>query len=407
VELPTLLAAALALLVVLAVSRVVGAALVRAGQPRVMAEVLAGLLLGATALGAFPGDPSAALFSPEARGVLTLLAEGALVGYLFQVGAQLDRRALRTEGRAVVLVAVAAFAVPWVLGVGLAVALHPAHPGAPLVPFALFLGTALAVTALPVLSRIATDRGLAERPAGRIALAAAASQELVVWPLLAVAVALAGTAGGDGNPLVVLARCALGLLGVVLLARVLVARTAGAARGVATLAGLGAAALLTELTGLHLVLGAFLFGAIVPREHARAGLGLFAARGPALALAACLPLAFALPALRVDLGALGTAGLGELAVVLAVAFGGKLASGTVAARAAGLPGWEAGAIGVLMNARGLVELVVLSVGLDAGLIDERLFGVMVIMALATTFAAGPLLALLERRRARLAARAVA
>jgi Kef-type K+ transport system membrane component KefB len=162
------------------------------------------------------------------------------------------------------------------------------------------------------------------------------------------------------------------------------------------LAGLAASGLATELTGLHVVLGAFLFGAVLPAATRAHGVALLRTRPAAVASAVLLPLFFALPALRVDVGALGTDGLGLLALVLAVAAGTKLVSATAAARLAGLDRRQARVTGALMNARGLVELVVLSVGLEAGLVDDRLFAVMVLMALVTTFATGPLVDRLGR-----------
>ncbi len=392
---PTAVLVVVDVVLVLAVARALRGVLVRARQPPVMAEVLAGLVLGASVLGALPGDPTGALFTEDARAVLAVAGQVAVVGYLFAVAAELDPHALRREGRAVALVAGLAFAVPWIAGVGLAVALRGAvATDPPLVPFMLFLGTALAVTALPVLSRIVAERGLAGRPAGRVALAAAAAQELLVWPALAVAVALAGT--GDAALGGVLARAALAVALVLALGRVAVPALAARlhdrplAAGVVVLAGLAASALATELAGLHVVLGAFLYGVALPAPVREPGVALLRARPLALASAVLLPLFFALPALRVDVGALGLDGLGLLALVLAVAAGTKLASATAAARLAGLERREARVTGALMNARGLVELVVLSVGLDAGLVDDRLFAVMVLMALATTFATGPL-----------------
>ena len=393
------------LLLVLAVARVLRGVLARVRQPPVMGEVLAGLVLGASILGMLPGDPSGALFTPDARAVLAVLGQIAIAGYLFATGAELDLGALRREGRAVAAVAVASFLVPWAAGVALAVAIHDGvATDPPLVPFALFLGTALAVTAVPVLARIVDARGLRDRTAGRVALAAAGAQELLVWPALAAAVALG--AGGGASPLALAGRGVAAVAVVLVLARVLVpALAARRSRlaGPAALVALALSAAATELAGLHLVLGALLLGVALPRAPRDAGLALLRTR-PALVLSAVLlPVFFALPAMRVDVSALGTDGLGLLALVLVVAFAGKLLSASLAARLAGLARPDAVAVGALMNARGLVELVVLSVGLDAGLVDARLFAVMVLMALVTTFATGPLVDRAQRAGSRRAA----
>jgi len=383
------------LVLLLAVARVLSGLLERARQPRVMGEVLAGLVLGASVLGALPGDPARGLFPADALAVLAVLGQIAVVAYLFGVGAELDARALRREGPAVALVSVVSFAVPWVAGAVLAWFLHDDVAGdPPLVAFTLFLGTALAVTAFPVLSRIVDARHLRDSPAGRIALGAAAAQELLVWPALAVAVALAGSASSGVQALGAVVALGGGAVALVLvLARIVVPAVAarwGPAAGPAVLVALGLSAGATELAGLHLVVGAFLFGAALPAGAKDAGLALLRTRPAALAAAGLLPLFFALPALRVDVWTLGADGVALFGLVLAVAAAGKLLSATAAAAVAGLARREALTVGALMNARGLVELVVLSVGLEAGLVDQRLFAVMVLMALATTLAAGPL-----------------
>jgi Kef-type K+ transport system membrane component KefB len=399
VDLPLPVLVLLAGAAVLAVAHVLRGLLARAGQPPVMGEVLAGVVLGASGLALLPGDPSAALFTDDVRAVLKLLGQAALVLFLFTVGA--DLRQLRAQGRAIGAVAGASFLLPLAAGAVLALVVHDgvaADP--PRGAFVLFLGTALAVTALPVLARIVEDRGLGDRAAGRVALGAAAAQELAVWPLLAVAVALAG---GDGRPGAVLAGGAAALVLTAVLAPVVLPRLPERALGIGTLLALGAAAVATEVAGLHLVLGAVAFSALVPAGPRRAACALLAGRAARVGLAVGLPLFFALPALRVDLWALGADGLGLLGLVLVVAAAAKLVSASAAALWAGLPRDEALTVGALMNARGLVELLVLSVGLEAGLLDVRLYTVMVLMALVTTLATGPLVTLARDRSAQSAA----
>lgn len=383
-------------LVLAAVAAALRAVLARVRQPPVMGEVLVGIVLGVTVLGPVSAD----LFPAGARDTLQLLGQIALAGYLFTVGAHFAPETVRQEGRAVAAVAAASFLLPLGAGVALAAALDPGD--APRGAFVLFVGTALAVTAFPVLARIVDDRGLRTTAAGRTAVAAAAGQELAVWPLLAVAVALAG--GGDGDVTAVLAGGGAALAGAVLLARVVVpavlTRTGtGWTGGAAVLAGLAAAAFATEAVGLHLVLGSFVYAAALPAAPREAGMGLLRTRGARAGGAVLLPLAFAVPLLGVDVLALDAAAVGTLAAVLVVAVAAKFGSATVAARAAGLGRTDARTVGVLMNARGLVELVVLAVGRDAGLIGDELFAVLVLVALTTTFSAGPLLTLVGRQRA--------
>lgn len=371
----------------------------RLRQPPVMADILAGVVLGATGLGMLPGDPSGALFTPDVRTLLTTLGEVALVGYLFSAAARFDRSALARERRAVAGVAVASFVVPWLAGAALALLVHGAVAGdPPVVPFALFLGTAFAVTAVPVLARIVEERGMQGRPPARIALAAAGAQELLVWPALAIAFA-AGAGAASAAATTVLVEAVAALVFVVVLARLTGAAVAHAPRpvaGVAILVALAAAVTATELAGLHLVVGALLFGVTVPARARDTALEILRARPVRLAGAACLPLFFAMPALRVDVWSVGPDGLVLLAAVLAVAVAAKLGAATLAARWAGASREDAMTVGALMNARGLVELIVLAAGLEQGLLDERLFSIMVLMALATTFATGPLVTRLER-----------
>ena len=389
------------LALVLVVSAALRRVLSRLRQPPVMADILAGLVLGATLLGTLPGDPSGALFSAEARSVLGALGEAAIVAYLFAAAARFDRTSLRRERRIVGAVAVGSFVIPWLAGAGLAVGVHRAGAvDAPLVAFALFLGTALAVTAVPVLARIIEERHMGGSPAARIALAAAGVQELAVWPALAVAVAVAGNASSRSPEAVVLAGLA-SLAAVIALARLAGAaltRAPHTAAGVAALALLGLAATATQLAGLHLFVGALLFGVALPARERHRALAVLDSQPLRLARFVCLPLFFALPALEVDVWALGVDGLWLLTAVLSVAVTAKLGSATLFARRAGATRADARTVGALMNARGLVELVVLAIGLEAGLIDQRLFSVMVLMALITTLATGPLVDRLHRPR---------
>ncbi len=362
----------LAAVLIVALSRLLGGVLERVGQPRVIGEVLAGVVLGTIGLHG--------VFRPGVVDGLTVIGEAALAAYVFRVVAGLDPTALRRDRDAVLSVGAASFAVPFLAGV--AVALVVGRTGLAAV---LFLATAFAVTAFPVLARIVEQRGLAETRPGRVSLGAAAAQELLIWPLLGVAVGLAA----DGSPVAVATRGAVALGVTVLLARFLPARLA--------LVGLAVAATASQLAGLHVVLGAFAFALALPVPVRRAAVAALHAPVPRHAIAVLLPLFFAVPALRVDLGGLLSGGLPLLAGVLAVAVSAKFASATLAAARAGLDRRDALVVGALMNTRGLVELVVLSAGLRAGLIDVRLYTAMVAMALITTLAAGPLLRRLSRR----------
>jgi Kef-type K+ transport system membrane component KefB len=378
-------------------------------QPDVIAYVLAGFVLGPSLLGNLPGDPSGYLFPEEVRAALSTIGSLGLVVFAFAIGLGLDLGALRRQSRAVLDVSVGALVAPLVAGGVLALALYPAHhevggAAVPRLAFVLFFATAMAVTAFPVLVAIVDERGVRDSPLGRLAVSSAAVQDAVGWVLLAVALAV--FSGGGSGPLRIVVE-ALGFLVALGLARPLLrAALASPALGgsggevdaLALALGFAAAcAGATEAIGLHLVVGAFAAGVAYPR-----GTGPGPAR-PAL-VAAVMPITMALlmpiyflgPGLGVDVGAIGPGGFVELAAIFLVACASKLVGGTLGARRAGLPWPEARVLGVLLNTRGLMELVVLTVGYTEGVLDRPLFSELVLVALATTMMTGPLLDLLRR-----------
>jgi Kef-type K+ transport system membrane component KefB len=256
----------------------------------------------------------------------------------------------------------------------------------------LFIGIAVAVTAFPVLSRIVVDRGIANTRVGALALSSAALGDVAAWSLLAVVVSLAG-----GQPpwlLLLFIPFVLVLLLVVrpLLARTLPRCTLSQATTVLAV-GLLLSSAATELLGLHFIFGAFLFGAVCPRRDPQWLRYEVVDRLTSVGGQLLLPVFFVVAGLSLDLGKLDVADLGELTIILLVSVSSKMAGALAAARLHRLPGREAGQIAVLMNARGLTEIVVLTVGLTAGLLDARLYSLMIVMALVTTAMTGPLLTL--------------
>jgi Kef-type K+ transport system membrane component KefB len=376
-------------------------------QPDVIAYVLAGFVLGPSLLGNLPGDPSSYLFPEQVRSALSVIGSLGLVVFAFAIGLGLDLGALRRQSRAVLSVSLGALLAPLLAGAVLALALYPAHrevggAAVPRLAFVLFLATAMAVTAFPVLVAIVDERGIRDSPLGRLAVGSAAVQDAVGWILLAVALAV--FSGGSG-PLRIVAE-AVGFLVALALARPLLRAVldnpalGGPGGEIGTLAiALGFAAACagaTQAIGLHLVVGAFAAGVAFPRD-----LGA-PARGPAvigatmpITMALLMPIYFLGPGLGVDVGAIGPGGFVELAAIFVVACASKLAGGTLGARHAGLPWSEARVLGVLLNTRGLMELVVLTVGYSEGVLDRSLFSELVIVALATTMMTGPLLDLLS------------
>jgi Kef-type K+ transport system membrane component KefB len=308
----------------------------------------------------------------------------------------------------------ASIAAPFTLGVALAHLLFPdfAPPGIAFVPFALFVGVAMSVTAFPVLARILEERRMLDTPIGALAVACAAVDDVTAWILLAAVVAIVNSAGVAWPLFKILGGTIMFVLVMYGVIRSLLAnwdrrqadrRSAGDAKpgsGATTLSLLIIVALLsayaTELLGIHALFGAFVAGTVVPREHGLAE-RTSAQLGDLLAVL-LLPLFFAYTGLRTDLRAIAdVSALWAVAAVLFVAIAGKVGGTAIAARASGQDWHSATILGVLMNTRGLMELVVLNIGLDLGVIAPPLFSIMVVMALVTTAMTVPVLSAFTRR----------
>ncbi|GLC27628.1 cation:proton antiporter [Roseisolibacter agri] len=403
-DLPRLL---LQLLVVLAAARAFGWLAQRVAQPRVIGEMVAGLVLGPSVFGALAPALAARVFPPDALAPLAAVAQLGVLLFLLVVGLRLDLGALRLRAGAAVAMSHASIAVPFALGAALAPLLPRELAGPHVSPlaFALFLGAAMSVTAFPVLARILEERRLTGTRLGTLALAAAAVDDVSAWTILAgvVAVARAGAAGGAGTAVL----RALGLTALVVVAalatRPLLRRRLLRHGGRVDAPDVGlvvvlalATALATEHAGVHALFGAFLAGTLVPREQGVAA--ALATRMEELVVTALLPAFFAFAGLRASVALIDGAALWAVfGLLMLVAVGGKLGGSAVAARLAGLPWDESLGLGILMNTRGLMELVILSIGLDVGAISPTLYAMMVLMALATTIMTAPLLALVERR----------
>jgi len=397
----------LAIAMVILVARLVGELFKRFNQPAVVGEILAGVLLGPSLIGT---TASEFLFPLEIRPFLKVIAELGLVIFMFIVGLELDPRLIRGKERMAATISASSVALPFVLGCGLAVAIHAQHSevdGAPvkLLPFALFIGASMSVTAFPVLARIMSDRGMFRTPLGAVTLACAAVDDILAWSLLAVVLAVVqSTIGGGGNVLADLAST-LGLaiafttfMFVIVrpqLRRLVAMRRKAGSLTPAVLAivliGILVSSWLTEQIGIHTIFGAFIFGAVMPREESDELFADILTNIEKLAVLLLLPVFFIATGLSVDVRGLGLDGLATLVAVLAVACVGKFVGAAAAARAAGLRPRRAAAIGILMNTRGLTELVILSIGRDQGILDTQMFTMMVIMAVFTTVITGPLL----------------
>ena len=399
----------LQLVVVLVAARICGWIANRLGQPSVVGEMAAGVLLGPIVLGALAPDLSAVLFSARSLSGLSALSTVGLVLFMFVIGLELRwPQGVRARIQAATTVGVASVVLPMLLGLAIAPLLHPglAPAGVGFWPFTLFMAAALSITAFPVMARILKDRGLTQTSFGQLSLAAAAVVDAIAWILLAFVVALVGNGKGFEGA----ATTALGV--VALLAFVFLALKPAfawllrthAADGepsatvlAALMIGLLVCAMLTEWMHLHAVFGAFLFGAGMPRDDRL--LESLVKRVEPIAMVVLMPLFFALAGLSTTAGAFSPTGLGALALVIVAAAVGKVAGAGLGARASGL-GWrDSLATGALMNARGLMELIVMKIGLDAGLIGHEMFTMLLLMALVTTAMTTPLISLFCGRRA--------
>jgi Kef-type K+ transport system membrane component KefB len=388
----------LALAVVVITGRLLGKALATIGQPPVIGEVLAGILLGPSLLGRISPGLEARLFPDAVKPALGVVAQIGVVLYMFAVGVEFDAAVLRRSAARFVVVSQASIAVPFLLGLGIAAVIRPefALPGVPGVAFSLFMGVAMSITAFPVLARILTDRGLTRTELGVAALTCAAVDDVTAWCLLAIVVGVTRAALSSGVNAAGLAAVFIAFMFIV--ARPIAARLARSGHGdrvsyVAltwTLAGLLVSAVVAEAIGIHAIFGAFIYGAILPAESAL-GRQLGIDRIPVVTIL-FLPAFFALTGLRTQIGLVTTAhdwAICALITAAAVAgkFGGTLAGGSLV----GLRWRFAARLGILMNTRGLMELIVLNVGVDLGVLSPRLFTMMVIMAIVTTAMTAPLL----------------
>jgi Kef-type K+ transport system membrane component KefB len=413
------------LVVIVIVARLFGLLARKLGQPTVIGEIVAGLLLGPSLFGWLFPDVFAAVFKPSLPDVPQDLANAAfpkvfqalsqlgLIFLLFLVGLEFDFGHLKVKGAAAAAVALAGIALPFALGAGLAPVLHPhlePHPEAgpvPLVGLTLFLGVALSITAMPVLARIMLEFGITRTKIGVIAMASAAIGDAVGWVLLAAVkpVAAVGTEGFSLAATALMVALGAGFAVVMffvvrpLLVRYLTwSMNANGGKLSANalavlLAGVLLSALATNLIGISAIFGAFLFGVILcdrheVREQVVGKLWDFVTTF-------FLPIYFTYTGLRTDAGSLGGLWWVAAAVLLA-AVGGKFVGCAGAARLTGFKWKEAGVIGALMNTRGLMELVVVNIGYDLGVIPKSLYCALVLMAVVTTLMAGPLVVALRR-----------
>jgi len=387
-------------IVILMVSRVIALVTRRLGQPLVIAEMIGGIVLGPSLLGWVAPDVSAALFTPDSLGVLRLFSNFGLIFFMFLVGLDFDPSHYRKNNLVSLVISQSGILIPFAFGSVLALWMYPQFCSATTsrITFMLFTGAAMSVTAFPVLARILTERGILDTRIGSMTITCAAIDDVTAWCILAFMVGVARHS--DTSHAVLTTIAALGYSGLMIgFVRPLLSGLSKQVSDSGTIpqrlvAFLIALLLLsgwiTELIGIHGLFGSFLFGAILPRDRdfARA----LVRRLEDLIVVVLLPLFFASSGLHTRIGLLTNGrDWAVCGLVVFIACVGKLGGCAIAARVTGFTWREAGMLGILMNTRGLMELIVLNIGLELGVISPVVFSMMVIMALVTTCLTSPLL----------------
>ncbi|MGZ4777653.1 MAG: cation:proton antiporter domain-containing protein [Thermoanaerobaculia bacterium] len=392
----------LALVVVIIAARICGALCKRIHQPPVIGEVIAGILIGPSLLGRISPAAMTFVLPPKVMPLLAIIAQIGVILFMFLVGLELDTSKLKHRTHATIAISHASILVPFLLGSALALWLYPtlSTSDVPFTFFALFVGVSLSVTAFPVLARILTDRGIQSTHMGTIALACAAVDDVTAWCLLAFLVALIKARAADA--IVTFGLTGLYVAFMLIVARPLIARAVRAQEVrksisqsaiAVVLVGLLLSTLATEAAGIHAIFGAFLLGAIIPHDSMLARDLNYKLSD--LVVVLLLPAFFALTGMRTQIGLVQGASQWLLCgVIVATACIGKFGGSFVAARITGVGTRDSAALGVLMNTRGLMELIVLNLGLDLHILTPTLFAMLVIMAVVTTLATAPALHLI-------------
>ncbi|KAI1785526.1 Sodium/hydrogen exchanger family-domain-containing protein [Ganoderma leucocontextum] len=389
--------------VIVLTTQLLGLALRKIKQPKVIAEVLAGILLGPTAFGRIPGFTQH-IFPVDSRPFLSLVANIGLCLFLFLVGLEIDASVIKRNARLSVSVALAGMCLPFGLGAVLSIPLYHTFidQSVKFTNFMLFTGVAYSITAFPVLCRILTELKILDTTVGIVVLSAGVGNDIVGWTLLALSVALVNAGSGLMALWILLICVGWTLFMLFFVKRILywLARRTGSTRDgptmffmTVTMLLVFGSALLTDIIGVHAIFGAFLAGIIVPRDG---GLAIaLTEKLEDMVSIIFLPLYFMLSGLSTDLGLLNN-GLtwGFTIAICSLSYFGKFTGCTVAARLSGFSWREASTIGSLMSCKGLVELIVLNVGLSAGILSQRVFSMFVLEALVLTFMTTPAVVLL-------------
>jgi len=388
------------IVVIMMATRLFGFLVSFVAQPTVVGEIIAGIVLGPSLLGLFFPEFSIFLFPKESLSNLSLISQLGLIFFMFVVGMELDFEKIKKQSSASVFISHASIIFPFFLGVVLSYWLYPlfAPQNVSFMPFALFIGIAMSITAFPVLARIIKEKNLTDTSYGAMAITCAATDDITAWYILALIIALS-ISGTLGSSLFLLLFIAAYVVVMFYGIRPLLAKIGSTQNERLSMNAMSAimvlllvSSLVTESIGIHALFGAFMAGAMMPSSAISRLKELIAPRLEYVSLLVLLPLFFALTGLRTEIGLLNTSdGWLICGVIIIIAVTGKLLGSSLAAKFMGFNWRDSFALGILMNTRGLMELVVLNIGFEMGILSTELFTMFVVMALVTTFMTGPIL----------------
>lgn len=392
-------------IVIMIVTRLFGYLVSFVAQPTVVGEIVAGIILGPSLMGALFPDMFITLFPKESLGNLHLISQLGLIFFMFVVGMELDFDKIKKQSSASVFISHVSIIFPFFLGVALAYWLYPifAPKNITFIPFALFIGIAMSITAFPVLARIIKEKNIGDTRYGSMAITCAAADDITAWYILALIIAIS-VSGSLSSSIVLLIFIALYVVTMFYVIRPLFARIGQAQSERLSMNGMSfiivlllLSSLATEAIGVHALFGAFMAGAMMPSSAVSRLKELIAPRLEYVSLLVLLPLFFALTGLRSEIGLLNSVNAWIVCGgIIVIAVFGKLFGSALASKYMGFSWRDSFALGILMNTRGLMELVVLNIGYEMGILSTELFTMFVVMALATTIMTGPFLNLITR-----------
>jgi Kef-type K+ transport system membrane component KefB len=396
----------LQIIIIIAATQLLGSVFKKIGQPAVIGETVAGILLGPSLLGLLFPSVFRFVFPAESLPNLRFLSQIGLILFMFIVGMELDKQLLRKQAFEALIISHASILIPFSLGIGLSMYLYNTYAGVQIhfYSFALFMGIAMSITAFPVLARIIRDRKITETRLGILAITCAASDDVTAWCLLALLIAFIRSGSGTNGILVVAMVVIYAFIMLIpvriILKKIQLVYDKGKI-GYNTLMSimfilLLSSAYCTELIGIHALFGAFLAGIVIPKNDAMQK--RIIERISDVSMVMLLPLFFVYTGLRTQAGILNTSALWfSFSLILICAVAGKLGGSALIARALGQTWKDSLSIGALMNTRGLMELIVLNIGYDMGILSTEIFSMMVLMALLTTVMTSPILNWIEKR----------